>query len=216
MIDAMIYALPFLGEGFLTTLAVSGLVVAGSLVLGLVLGVALTFGPAAIGWPIRAFADTIRAIPLIVLIFTVYYGLPAMRVNLSPFWAAVAALIAFKAGHVIEIVRGAVQSIHPGQMEAAKSIGLTFVERLRYVILPQAVRRFLPPWINSVTDSVKGSALVSLVGVIDLMMAIQQVIGRTYEPMPLYVLGALIYIAVNAALSVTSRRLEARFAATVA
>ena len=76
--------------------------------------------------------------------------------------------------------------------------------------------RFLPPWINSVTDSVKGSALVSLVGVVDLMMAIQQVIGRTYQPMPLYILGALIYIAVNAALSVASRRLEARFAATVA
>jgi polar amino acid transport system permease protein len=212
----MIYALPFLGEGFLTTLAVSGLVVAGSLAFGLVLGVALTFGPAAIGWPIRAFADTIRAIPLLVLIFTVYYGLPALQVRLSPFWAAVAALTLFKTGHVIEIVRGAVQSIHPGQMEAAKSIGLTFIERLRHVILPQAVRRFLPPWINSVTDSVKGSALVSLVGVIDLMMAIQQVIGRTYEPMPMYVLGALIYIAVNATLSVASRRLEARFAASVA
>jgi polar amino acid transport system permease protein len=216
MIEAMIYALPFLGEGFLTTLAVSGLVVAGSLLLGLVLGVALTFGPAALGWPIRAFADTIRAIPLLVLIFTVYYGLPALQIRLSPFWAAVAALTLFKTGHVIEIVRGAVQSIHPGQMEAAKSIGLTFIERLRHVILPQAVRRFLPPWINSVTDSVKGSALVSLVGVIDLMMAIQQVIGRTYEPMPMYVLGALIYIAVNAALSVTSRRLERRFAASVA
>ena len=216
MIAAMIYALPFLWQGFLVTLAVSGLVVAGSLLLGLVLGVALTFGPKLLGWPIRAFADTIRAIPLLVLIFTVYYGLPALHVNLQPFWAAVVALTLFKTGHVIEIVRGAVQSIHPGQMEAAKSIGLTFLGRLRYVILPQAVRRFLPPWINSVTDSVKGSALVSLVGVIDLMMAIQQVIGRTYEPMPMYVLGAMLYIAVNAALSLTSRRLERRFAATTA
>ncbi|MCC7282492.1 MAG: amino acid ABC transporter permease [Acetobacteraceae bacterium] len=216
MIGAMIYALPFLWQGFLVTLAVSALVVAGSLVLGLGLGIALTFGPRALGWPIRAFSDTIRAIPLIVLIFTVYYGLPALQINLSPFWAAVAALTLFKSGHVTEIVRGAVQSIHPGQMEAAKSIGLTFIGRLRYVILPQAVRRFLPPWINSVTDSVKGSALVSLVGVIDLMMAIQQVIGRTYEPMPMYVLGALIYIALNAVLSITSRRLERRFAATTA
>lgn len=216
MIDAMIYALPFLWDGFLITLAVSGIVVAASLALGLVFGVILAFGPAWIGLPIRAFADTVRAIPLIVLIFTVYYGLPALQVPLSPFWAAVTALAAFKTGHVIEIVRGAITSIHPGQMEAAKSIGLTFLERLVYVVFPQAVRRFLPPWINSVTDSVKGSALVSLVGVVDLMMAIQQVIGRTYQPMPLYILGAMIYIAVNAALSVASRRLEARFAATVA
>lgn len=216
MIEAMIYALPFLWQGFLVTLAVSGLVVAGSLAMGLVLGVILAFGPRWIGLPIRLFADTVRAIPLIVLIFTVYYGLPALQVSLSPFWAAVAALTAFKTGHVVEIVRGAIISIHPGQMEAAKSIGLTFLGRLVHVIFPQAVRRFLPPWINSVTDSVKGSALVSLVGVIDLMMAIQQVIGRTYQPMPLYILGAMIYIAVNASLSVASRRLEARFAATVA
>lgn len=216
MIESMIYALPFLGQGFLVTLAVSGLVVAGSLLGGVLLGTALVWGPAPLGWPIRAFADTVRAIPLIVLIFTVYYGLPALQVNLSPFWAAVAALTLFKTGHVIEIFRGAVQSIHPGQMEAAMTIGLTFTERLRHVILPQAVRRFLPPWINSVTDSVKGSALVSLVGVIDLMMAIQQVIGRTYEPMPLYLLGAAIYIAINALLSLASRRAERRFAAMVA
>ncbi|WP_291298194.1 amino acid ABC transporter permease [Elioraea sp.] len=216
MIAAMVYALPFLWQGFVLTLAVSGLVVAGSLVIGLLLGTALAFGPRWLGLPIRVFADTARAIPLIVLIFTVYYGLPALGLSLSPFWAAVAALTLFKTGHVIEIVRGAIGSIHPGQMEAAKTIGLTFANRLRYVIFPQAVRRFLPPWINAVTDSVKGSALVSLVGVVDLMMAIQQVIGRTFEPMPLYILGAAIYIAVNATLSIASRRLEARFAATVA
>ena len=93
------------------------------------------------------------------------------------------------------------QSIHHGQTEAGKSIGLTFQQRLIYVIFPQAVRRFLPPWINSVTDAVKGTALVSLVGIVDLMLAIQQVIGRTYEPMPLYILGALIYFAINYALS---------------
>jgi polar amino acid transport system permease protein len=216
MIEAMIYALPFLGQGFLLTLTVSGLVVSGSLAIGLGLGVALAFGPRWLGLPIRIFADTARAIPLIVLIFTVYYGLPALGMNFSPFWAAVVALTLFKTGHVIEIVRGAISSIAPGQMEAAKAIGLAFPERLIYVIFPQAVRRFLPPWINSVTDSVKGSALVSLVGVVDLMMAIQQVIGRTYQPMPLYILGAMIYIAVNATLSLASRRLEARFAATVA
>ena len=74
------------------------------------------------------------------------------------------------------------------------------------------MRRFLPPWINSVTDVVKGSALVSLVGVVDLMLSIQQVIGRTYEPMPLYVLGALIYFVINYTLSSLSRILEARYA----
>jgi His/Glu/Gln/Arg/opine family amino acid ABC transporter permease subunit len=216
MIADTINALPFLGQGFLVTLAVAAVVVAGSLVLGVVLGTGATFGPALLQWPIRLYADVLRSIPLIVLIFTVYYGAPALGAPMSPFWAACAALIAFKTAHVIEIVRGAVGSIAPGQMEAAKSIGLTFTERLRHVIFPQAMRRFLPPWINSVTDSVKGSALVSLVGVIDLMMAIQQVIGRTYRPMPLYLLGAAIYLTLNFALSFASRRVEARVAAAVA
>ncbi len=80
-----------------------------------------------------------------------------------------------------------------------------------YVIFPQAVRRFLPPWINTVVDTVKGSSLLALVGIVDLMLSIQQVIGRTFKPMPMYVLGALMYFAINYTLSQISRRLEARF-----
>jgi ABC-type amino acid transport system permease subunit len=74
------------------------------------------------------------------------------------------------------------------------------------------MRRFLPPWINGVTDAVKGSALVSLLGVNDLMNSIQQVIGRTYDPLPLYILGAAIYFLINYGLSSLSRSLELRFA----
>jgi polar amino acid transport system permease protein len=154
----------------------------------------------------------VRGIPVLVLIFAVYYVLPPLGVNLSNMTSAVAALAMFSTAQVVEITRGALQSIHHGQMEAGKAIGLRFGQRLAYVILPQGVRRFLPPWINSVTDAVKGSALVSLVGVVDLMLALQQVIGRIYEPMPLYLLGAFIYFAINYSLSSLSRRLEARYA----
>ena len=136
-----------------------------------------------------------------MLIFFVYYGLPALGLNLTNLTAAVVALTVFTTAQVIEIARGAIQSIHHGQTEAGKAIGLGFGQRIVYVILPQALRRFLPPWINSVTDAVKGSALVSLVGIVDLMLAIQQVIGRIYEPLPLYLLGAVIYFAINYSLS---------------
>jgi polar amino acid transport system permease protein len=210
--DLALRSLPFLWQGLLVTLHVSALVVAVSLVFGLILGVGLAFGPRWLAWPIRAYSDFLRGVPLLVLIFFVYYGLPALRVNLTNFAAAVLALAAFKTAHVIEIVRGAVQSIPRGQTDAGKAIGLTFGQRFVHVIAPQAVRRFLPPWINAVVDTVKGSALVSLVGIVDLMLAIQQVIGRTYEPMPMYVLGALMYFAINYTLSLSSRRLEARFA----
>ena len=80
-----------------------------------------------------------------------------------------------------------------------------------YIIFPLAVRRFLPPWINAVADAAKGSALVSLIGVVDLMLAMQKVIGRTFEPMPIYIMGAIIYFVINYSLSLTSRRLEGRF-----
>jgi polar amino acid transport system permease protein len=190
---------------------VSFLVVVISLVIGVVLGVGITLGPRALYWPIRIYSDILRGIPILVLIFFVYYGLPAIGLEIDNFWAAVVALSAFKIAHVIEIVRGAIQSIHFGQTDAGKAIGLTFWQRMFYVIFPQATRRFLPPWINAVTEAVKGSSLVSLIGVVDLMLAMQKVIGRTYEPMPVYVLGAIIYFVINYSLSSLSRRLEARF-----
>lgn len=212
LIDAIVYALPYLMGGLGTTLQVSLIVVALSLVIGVVMGVGLIYGPLPLRWLIRLATDCVRGIPILVLIFAVYYGLPPLGLNLSSFWAAVMALTLFKTAQVIEYVRGAVSSIPRGQMEAAKAIGLIFPQRLRYVIFPQAMRRFLPPWVNGVTDAVKGSALVSLLGVVDLMQAINQVIGRTYEPMPLYLLGALMYFAINYSLSSLSRVLERRYA----
>ncbi len=211
----MIFALqslPYLWQGLLVTLEVSALVVFFSLIAGTILGVTIVYGPWWLYWPIRLYSDFLRGIPLLVLIFFMYYGLPLFMINLTNLAAVVLALSAFKSAHVIEVVRGAIQSIPSGQTEAAKAIGLRFGQRLLYVVAPQAIRRFLPPWINAVVDAVKGSALVSLVGIVDLMLAIQQVIGRTYRPMPLYVLGALMYFVINYTLSTASRRLEARFA----
>ena len=212
MLAQMFYSLRFLGEGLLVTLEVSGLVVALALVCGVVLGAGVTYGAWFIAWPIRLFSDIIRGIPILVLIFFIYYGLPAVHVNLGSFPAAVFALTVFSTAQVIDIVRGALQSIHHGQMEAGKAVGLTFPQRMAYVILPQAMRRFLPPWLNSVVDAVKGSALVSLLGIADLMLSIQKVAGRTYDALPLYILGALIYFAINYSLSSLSRWLEARTA----
>lgn len=207
-----IQSLPFLWEGLLITLQVSALVVFFSLIGGTILGVGIVYGPRWLYWPIRIYSDFFRGIPLLVLIFFIYYALPLISINFTNFMSVVVALSAFETAHVIEVVRGALQSIPRGQTEAAKTIGLRFGQRLLYVIAPQAVRRFLPPWINAVVDTVKGSALVSLVGIVDLMLAIQQVIGRTYRPMPLYVLGAMMFFVINYTLSSASRRLEARFA----
>lgn len=208
----LVQAAPTLWRGLVVTLDVSVLSVVLALVFGVLFGIILVYGAWPLSLPIRAIVDVIRGVPVLVLIFFVYYVVPAAGVKLGAFPAVVAALSLFSACQVAEITRGAIGSVHHGQMEAARAIGLTFRQCLTSVIFPQAVRRFLPPWINSVTDTVKGSALVSLVGIVDLMLSIQQVIGRTFEPMPFYIVGAIIYFVVNYALSSTSRRLEARFA----
>ena len=205
-------ALPSLWGGLAVTLEASALSVAFALIGGVLAGIALVFGPWPLRLPVRGLVDLVRGIPVLVLIFFVYYVGPAAGLNLGSFAAAVLALSLFSASQVAEITRGAISSVHHGQMEAARAIGLNFPQRLIWVIFPQAIRRFLPPWINSVTDTVKGSALISLVGIVDLMLSIQQVIGRTYDPMPFYILGALIYLAINYSLSSASRHLEARFA----
>src|SRR5207302_9565725 len=129
-----------------------------------------SYGPLPARLLVSLFSDVIRGIPILVLIFFVYYGLPATGLNLSSFAAGVLALTVFSTAQVVEIVRGALQSIHHGQMEAGKAIGLTFVQRLAYVLLPQGMRRFLRPWLNRVVDAVKASALVSLLGIDDLIL----------------------------------------------
>jgi len=211
-LQAMIEALPFLWRGLFVTLTVSSLVVSVSLVLGSVLGMLRVYGPSWLQPIVQGFSDVVRGIPVLVLIFIVFYGLPALGLNLNAYFAAVTALALFSTAQVTELARGALQSIHQGQSEAAKAIGLDFTNRMRSVILPQALRRFLPAWINSATDAVKGSALVSLIGVVDLMLSVQQVIGRTYQALPLYLLGAVIYFVINYGLSSLSRRLEQRMA----
>lgn len=210
--NLLLQSVPFIVKGVEVTIGYSLVVVALSLLFGGLLGMALCFGPAPLRWIIRFYSDAMRGIPVVVVVMTVYYGLTPLGINLGNFMAAVVALTVFTTAQVIDIVRGAVQSIHYGQHEARKAIGLGFWQGMVFVIFPQALRRFLPPWINSVTDVVKGSAFVSFFGIVDLMLGLQQVIGRVYEPMPLYILGCVVYFAINFSLSTLSRRLEARYA----
>ena len=122
-----------------------------------------------------------------------------------------AALAGFATAHVAENLRGAVQSVPAGQMEAAKAIGLTFPRRLRYVILPQAIRRMLPPWVNTCLEIVKGTTLLSVIGVVELLLASQQVIARNYMVIDFYLLACAIYLVINFSIAQLGALLERRF-----
>ena len=211
--DVALYSLPFLLKGTVVTLWVSAVVASCSLLLGVLLGTLVCYGPAPARWTITFYCDLIRGIPVPPFIMMMYYGVPLLLgFPINNYVDAILALTAFTTAQVTEIARGAIQSIHFGQIEAGKAIGLGFWPRVLYVVFPQAIRRFLPPWVNNLTDVVKGSALISLVGIVELMLQIKQVTGRVYVPMPIYIAGTIIYFLINYSLSSASRKLEGHYA----
>jgi polar amino acid transport system permease protein len=201
-----------LGSGLATTMEISVLVILIGTVLGLLFGLGLTYGHIAIRGAVRVYVDVIRGIPSLVLIFFSYYGTSLIGLNISPFMAGVIALGAFCSAHIGELTRGAVQSIPQAQTDAAKSIGLGFWQRLAYAILPQALRRMLPAWVNIAAEMVKGSTLLSLIGVLDLLLATQQAIARTFLIIEFYLALMVVYFTINFAISQLGALVERRMA----
>jgi polar amino acid transport system permease protein len=204
--------MPLILRGLMVTATVSIAVLLLGTLLGMGGGLSLSYGAKPLRWLVRIYVDVGRGIPQLVLIFAIFYGLPALGVQVSAIVAGILALSLFCGAHMSEIVRGGVDSIPRGQADAAKSIGLTFRQRLRHVIFPQALGRILPAWVNTAVEIVKSSSLVSLVSVVDLTMAIQQIVGRTREALLFYAVAAALYFAINFTLSIAGRRMERRFA----
>jgi polar amino acid transport system permease protein len=210
-LSLIVTAWPALQKGVLLTLRLAALVVAITLVVGVATAVAMVYGGRWTRGLLRLYVDFIRGVPALAIIFSIYYLLPFAGLQLREFEAAAVALSVFFTAHVTEVARGALESLPRGQDDAAKAVGLWFPQRLAYVVFPQAVRRFLPPWMNVVVEIIKGTALVSLLGIVDLMLATQQVVGRTFEAMLFYGVAVAIYVVINATLSNLSRMLERRF-----
>lgn len=212
MTHAILAGLPQLLRGLRMTLEISAVVLVVGTALGFVIGLVLEYGDLPLRLLARGYVDTIRGIPVLVLIFACYFGLPALGLGLSALQAGLVALSVFAAAHIAEIVRGGIDSIPRAQTDAAQAIGLRFWQRLRLVILPQAVRRILPPWVNAAVEIVKGSALLSLLGVGELLLAMQNVVGYTFIVLPFYTVTAFLYFIVNFTLSRAAGLLERRFA----
>lgn len=188
-------------RGLAVTLQLSALIIVIGTTIGVFGGLGLLYGPAIVRAVLRGYVDIVRGTPLLVIIFLIFYGLPALNVDISGFGAAVIAFSLFAGAHVSEIIRGAVAAVPKGQTDAAKALGLTFWPRIGSIILPQALPIILPPWVNTAVEMVKGSSLVVLVSVSDLMFATVKVAERTGDPMPLYITAAAIYVIVNLAIS---------------
>ena len=202
-LSVILNALPTLLKGTLITLQLAVVSVFLGLIGGSLIGVARLSAIKPVQWAARAYIDFFRGTPLLVQIFMIYFGLPPLfqAIGLSftfdRFIAAIVALSCNSAAYVAEIVRGGIQSIETGQFEAAQSLGLNPVQTLRYVILPQAFRRMLPPLGNQFITLLKDTSLVAVIGFEELFRQGQLIQAENYRPFELYATVSLIYLALT-------------------
>ncbi|MCA6997483.1 amino acid ABC transporter permease [Dickeya solani] len=199
-----------LAQGFLVTLSSSLLAILAGSMAGTLVGLVMTFGQRAPRLLFRLYIDVMRGTPVLVLVLACFYIAPALGWRIGAFEAGVLALALFCSSHVAEIIRGALQAVPKGQSEAAKAIGLTFWQDLRYVQLPQALRQILPTWVNSAAEIVKASTLLSVIGVADLLLSSQQVIARTFMTLQFYAFAGLLFFIINFSIECVGRYLEKR------
>ena len=178
--------------------------------LGLIVALLRLYASGPVRWLATLYVSFIRGTPLLVQIFVIYYGLPSFGITLSPVVGGVLALTLNAAAYLSETIRAAILSIPRGQHEAAYSVGLSRMETMRLIVLPQAARVALPSLGNSLIGLVKDTSLVSVITVVELLRSAQLVIARTFEPFGPYLAAALIYWVVSSLLELVQRRLEVR------
>ncbi|ODN30416.1 nickel transporter [Fervidobacterium thailandense] len=200
----------FLLIGAWETLKLTSFSVGIGLILGTFIGMGRLSRYKVINYPCTAYVEFLRGTPLLVQISIIYFGLPQVGIQLAPYPAAVTALGLNSGAYIAEIVRAGIQSIPRGQYEAARSLGLTHWQSMRYVILPQAFRNILPALGNEFITLTKDSSLASVIGVSELMRSGQFVISRTFQTFSIYFGIAFIYFIMTLVISRIVRYVERR------
>jgi polar amino acid transport system permease protein len=202
--------LPQLAQGLLITVEITTTCIAIGIVLGLVLAIGRVYGRHVFYWVSSAYVQFFRGTPLLVQLLMIYYGLPSWGIKLSPFVAGILALGLNTAAYQAEYFRGAIQSIKAGQLLAAHSLGMSLLQAVRYVILPQALRLVIPPWSNELILMLKYSSIVYMATVMDLMGVGKTIASKNFRYFEVFIIVALIYLAIVLLVSRLLRMLEDR------
>ncbi len=208
----VVNALPLLLEGAFVTIKITALSVMFGIIIGLFAGIARISS----FWPVRALAavyvDFIRGTPLLVQIYLMYFALPVVTgMRIDPFFAAITACSVNSGAYVAEIFRAGIQAVDEGQMEAGRSLGMTWTQTMRYIIIPQAFKQVIPPLGNEFIALLKDSSLVSVIGFEELTRRGQLVIARTYGSLEIWVSVAILYLIMTLTISRFVAYLERRF-----
>lgn len=201
--------LRFLVSGFYDTIYISLISMGFAMLIGLFIAFLALSDKRLLRLINRVYVEVIRSIPVLVLLLWVYYGMPTLLdISLNHFWAGVIALSIAESAFLAEVFRGGIQSIPRGQHEAAESLGLNYWQKMRMVILPQAIRQMLPPLGNQFVYILKMSSLVSVIGLSDLTRKANELVVNEYLPLEIYSFLVLEYLVLILIVSQGVRMLE--------
>ncbi len=209
----------FLIGGFWATIQLSLIAAVMSMTIGLLVALPGMSSNRWVRLPSRVYIEFVRAIPLLPMLFWVFYGLPVVMrslgfpITIDAFWGAIITLAISDSAFTAEIYRSGIQSIPKGQTEAARTVGLTYNQTMRYVILPQAIRRILPPLANQFIYIVKMSAFASVIGMQELTRRANELVVTEYRPLEIYTLLILEYLVLVLIISFFVRWLERKMGA---
>ena len=210
MINVLLTNLPYLLRGALVTLWLALIVVTSGTLLGTGLGILAAGNSRMMRAAITVYIFALRGIPVLVVMFLGYYAFPALGVRVDAYVAVGLAQIVYVGAFTAEIVRSAILSVHPGQVAAAKSLGMRRGAILREVLLPQAVRIAIPPLLNNSLTAVKQTSYASIVGAWELTYAAREIVERTLASFQIFLGVMAIYFAICYPLSLLARWYEKR------
>ncbi|MBC9786165.1 amino acid ABC transporter permease [Heliobacterium chlorum] len=204
--------LKFLMQGLQWTIELALVSIALSLFFGMVICALRISQFRFLRYPAFFYIESLRNLPLILLIFFTYFALPVIGVNLSKFWAAVVAFTIFTSALVAEIIRGGIQSIPKGQWEAARSQGFTYLQTMVFIIMPQALRKMIPPLLSQFITLTKDTSYATIIGLQELTGQASLTFIEYNNPIQTLLLVACIYFIINFAMSRLGRLVEQRMA----
>jgi polar amino acid transport system permease protein len=212
-IDQLIHSLPSFLKGLWMTIAVSGLSLMAGTLVGFLWGIIRASRGRVLKRLIGAWVDIVRGTPFLVQVFIIFFILPEFGIHLEAFPAAVIALTNLAACFICEIVAAGIESVPSGQKEAATATGLSSLQQLRYVILPQAMRVILPPLVGQYVLLIKDSSVVSAIGVVDVTRVGWLTVQRVPQGLLVFGLVAILYFVICYPLIRLSNRLEKKMSA---
>lgn len=201
-VDLMVNSLPLLIAGAGITIQITAISVGLGMIIGMFVGIARISNVKFLRLLAAVYIDFLRGTPLLVQIFLIYFALPVLLgQRVDPFLAAITACGINSGAYIAEIFRAGIQAIDEGQMEAGRSLGMTWVQTMRYIIVPQAFKNIVPPLGNEFIALLKDSSLVSVIGFEELTRRGQLIIARTYGSLEIWLCVAVIYLVMTLTIS---------------